>query len=60
MASCCGRPVGVGISFSWADLWGATGDVAVSQVGVAVWVTNRLRRANWETLAQLEEQMRTF
>lgn len=59
MASCCG-PVGVGISFSHADLWGAPGDVAVSQVDVVVWVINGLRRASWEILAELEGQMRTI
>lgn len=42
-----------GISFSHADLQGATGDVAVPWAYVVAWVVNELRRANWETLAQL-------
>lgn len=54
MASYCDEPAGVGISFSGADLWGATGLVAVTQVAVVVWAMNGLREAYWEMLAQLE------
>lgn len=50
VASYSDEPIGVGISFSHAGLWGATEAVAVTQVDVVVWVMKGLRSAHWETL----------